>query len=802
MKQLANIFWVVIAISCSQTASANERAAVNIQGGELGNAIVQLGQQTGSSIGISDNRIMRIQVSAVRGRLSVSRAIQKLLKGKPARAVQISERSWRIIPDVQHHITAPRRSKSFNLGVLRKTPQTMPDHIPVEIVVTASKRETQLSKLPATVRILPGNIFTSGPDAASTIAILEKSPSVSSTHAGPGRNKLFIRGIADSGFAGPTQATVGQYFGEMRVNYNAPDPDLRLYDVNTVEILEGPQGTLYGAGSLGGIIRANPNRPNLGQNEAYTSYALSSTTNGTQNVDGHVVVNVPLVPDQVAIRLLGYGAREGGYIDDVGRGLNNINGVDIIGGRAAVSFAPRDDWRVDVLGVGQSVRGNDAQYAQRGLRGLSRRSPMAQMFSSDYWLMNVQLSGNIGDVRLLSSAGFVDHGLTENYDATRLRDTPTLFTQENDTSLFATEHRLSQDLARGGGWMLGTSFTRNISRLTRFIRPAEILVPSPGVENRQSEWALFGELTVGFGPIIHVTAGGRLSSAQLSGNAFDVAAQFDLSRLRQQAQRTETTFLPSVAIAATPSARLTTFLRYQQGFRPGGLAVDGASIRNFRNDRTATVETGFRFGDIERDRFASMGTVAFTEWTNIQADLTDGQGFPTTANIGNGYIVSVEGQISVRPTERLTLDGAFMLSHSRLNSPSAVTQSFLAASDKMSAENQLSVPNVASFSGRAALTYRHPIAESFLVFAGSSRYVGKSRLGVGPVLGAEQGGYFQTNIGLKWERFRSDFYLNISNLFNAVGNKYALGTPFALPDGDEYTPLRPRTVMIGFNSQF
>ncbi|WP_163278767.1 Plug domain-containing protein, partial [Enterobacter hormaechei] len=71
--------------------------------------------------------------------------------------------------------------------------------------------------------------------------------SLASTHLGPGRNKLFIRGIADSSFVGPTQATVGQYWGNSRITYSAPDPDLKLYDIGRVEVLEGPQGTLYGA---------------------------------------------------------------------------------------------------------------------------------------------------------------------------------------------------------------------------------------------------------------------------------------------------------------------------------------------------------------------------------------------------------------------------------------------------------------------------------------------------------------------------------------------------------------------------
>jgi len=801
MKHLANVLCIIAAVTVADSALAGNRTTVDIRAGDLGNAIVQLGQQTGSSIGISDQLLTRLPVRSLRGKLTVDQAIRKLLKGKPARVIRINERSWRIVSAALPSVAVRQRPKPTPFQPTSQTPQpAIEESGPVEIVVTASKREMPLEHMPATVSMLRGKIFTAGPDAGSTASILEKLPSVSSTHAGTGRNKLFIRGIADSGFTGPTQATVGQYFGEMRVNYNAPDPDLRLYDINTVEVLEGPQGTLYGAGSLGGIIRANPNRPNLSQTQGFASYALASTASGSESVDGHMVVNVPLVPDRIAVRLLGYGAREGGYVDDIGRGLKDVNGIDILGGRAAISIVPHDDWQIDLQGVGQSIRGDDAQYAQRGLPGLSRRSPAAQMFGSDYWLANFQVTGHIGDIRVMSSAGIVDHNLVENYDATKLRDTPTLFTQQNNVSLFSTEHRLTQDFIDGGGWMLGASYIRNISRLKRRLTPAGISFTSPGVENRLSEWAFFGEMTLEVTKNIHVTAGGRVSSAKLAGNAFDVPALFDLNSLRQQAQRSETTFLPSIAIVSTPLAGLTAFLRYQQGFRPGGLAIDGDSIRNFRNDRTSTVESGFRFGDVERDSFAAIGTVAYTDWDNIQADLTDGQGFPTTANIGDGYIVSVEGQLSVRPLERLTFDGAFIFSHSRLNSPSAVTRSFLAASVKHSTADMLSVPNVASFSGRAAVTYRQPfINDSSLVFVASSRYVGKSRLGIGPVLGTEQGGYFQTNMGIKWERSQSDFFLNISNLFNAIGNRYALGTPFALPDGDEYTPLRPRTVMIGFN---
>ena len=804
MKQATNILCIVAAFSFVQSAQASNQSPINTRAGQLGDAIVQLGQQTGSNIGISDQSLARLPVRGLRGRMSVDEAMRRLLNRTPARAVRLNSKSWRI---VAANIPPPFWSAKTALPEQKQHKPRPAAYIqvsePVEIVVTASKRDTPLKLIPANVSILSGDAFAAGLDAGGTAEILEKLPSVTSTHAGTGRNKLFIRGIADSGFTGPTQATVGQYFGEMRVNYNAPDPDLRLYDIASVEVMEGPQGTLYGAGSLGGIIRANPNLPDRSHTQAFASYSVASTVHGGESVDGHTIINVPLVPDKVAIRVLAYGAHEGGYIDDIGRNLKDVNGIDVVGGRAIISIVPHDDWRVDISGVGQAVRGDDAQYAQRGSPGMSRNSPMAQKYGSDYVMANIKVSGTIGDLRLISSVGVVNHDLIENYDATKLRQLPMLFRQENRISILSTETGLSRDVGDGNGWLIGASYIDSVSRLKRSLIPAAVAIPLPGVENSLSEWALFGEASFGVVPDVYLTVGGRASSAKLSGNAFDVPALFDVAKVEMDAGRTETIFLPAIAVAVTPYENLTTFVRYQQGFRPGGLAIDGPSIRHFRNDRTSTLESGFRLGDIGRDRIAVMGAVAFTDWRNIQADLTDGMGFPTTANIGDGHILSVEGQVFVRPTESLSFDAAFIFSHSRLDSPSPLAQAYLAVYAQQAAAIQLTVPNVARFGSRASVTYRHPVSNnSDLIIAAATRYVGKSRLGIGPVLGAEQGGYLNSSLVVKWQTERADFFVNISNVFNVEGNRYALGTPFALPDGDEYTPLRPRSVTIGFKLGF
>src|SRR5205085_621294 len=97
------------------------------------------------------------------------------------------------------------------------------------------------------------------------------------TNLGPGRNKLFVRGLSDGAASGHAQAMVGLYFDDMRLTYNAPDPDLRLVDIDRVELLRGPQGSLYGSGSLGGVLQVVSNRPNATARSGFVSARAETT---------------------------------------------------------------------------------------------------------------------------------------------------------------------------------------------------------------------------------------------------------------------------------------------------------------------------------------------------------------------------------------------------------------------------------------------------------------------------------------------------------------------------------------------
>ena len=296
---------------------------------------------------------------------TVDEALTRLLEKTTARAIRVTPTGWRIV--VRRQVQAVRRSRP---------PPPVPT--PADIVVTASKHVVLLSAYPASITMIEGPALTRFGGTPDTGALARLAPSVQSTHLGPGRDKLFLRGIADSSFNGSGAALVGLYVNDVRLTYNAPDPNLRLYDVDRVEILEGPQGTLYGAGSMAGLIRTTPRPPDTMARSGEVWLGGTAVAHGAAGDDAGGVVNVPLFGGAAALRVLGYLASDGGYIDDAGRGRTDVNRSDTLGGRAALRVPLEADWLIDIGAIVQDIRNRDSQYAERGLPPLTRSSIAAE----------------------------------------------------------------------------------------------------------------------------------------------------------------------------------------------------------------------------------------------------------------------------------------------------------------------------------------------------------------------------------------------------------------------------------------
>ena len=785
-------------------AHAQERAVdVNVPADRLDRSIRLLSRQSGTSIGFRDSRLAAQRVNAVRGRFTAAQALERILGGTRLAARRVAANTYLI------EYVAPSPVRSVARSAPRQPAAVPPDEtLAPDIVVTGTKRGVPLNVYPGGVQIIDGDSLSMADALRGTDAIGARVASVVSTHLGPGRNKLFIRGIADSSFVGPTQATVGQYWGNSRITYSAPDPSLRLYDIRSIEVLEGPQGTLYGAGSLGGVVRVVPRAPDLTTVGGTIWSGAQAVQHGQPGVDGGVILNLPIVEDRLAFRALAFGSIDGGYIDDTRRGLKDVNDVHTIGGRAALRFAPGDDWTLDLSGVGQRIEGADSQYAQRGGDGLSRASNIAQPYRNEYWLSDLVVRKQWGALELTSSLGYAHQYVSEQFEGAALADATApemepladaaaaTYGQTDRISMITAETRLARRGPDGSGWVIGLSVLHNKARANRRMSVGPFGVALTGVRNQVDEQTLYGETSVQAADRLTLTLGGRLTHSRLSGDSEDV---LELVALRvdpdANSARSETRLLPSAALAYRPTDQLTLFARYQQGFRPGGIAVRRDFVQRFKGDRISTTEAGARYSSSD---FSLSLNASWSRWTDIQADLIDGFGFPTTANVGDGRVLSVGLSSRWQPFRGLSFDASLYLNDSRVTSRDLTN--FPTA---LSTGDFERLPNVANATGRIGFAYATPLSAKLdLEVNGFARYVGKSTLGIGPILGQLQGDYLDTSLEFRIGTARRAVTLSLNNLLDARGNRFALGSPFLVRDRNQITPLQPRSVRLGFDVAF
>lgn len=758
----------------------------NVPPGRLGDVAAALGEQSGTTIAVTDPELATRRSLGVRGSFPLRTALNHALRSTGTEAIFYDRNTVRIVRKRKPPLKPVKRSPPA-------APVVEPDWTP-EIVVTASKQHIPIDTYPGSVKRVeldPG--WAARNAAGGTAAITKLLPSVGSTNLGSARNKLFIRGIADSSFNGQTQATVGQYLGDVRLNYNAPDPNLNLYDMKRIEVLVGPQGTLYGASSLGGIIRLVPNEPDTHALSATISTGISGTRFGGVGGDGAAMLNLPISDGRVAVRLVAFGTREAGYIDAPARKRRNINNTTSYGQRMA--WRVEDLWglTVDFGTATHNTSTQDGQYTVRSDPSLTRNNAIAQPFKNTYYLAYLTARRPIGGAEFVSTTSIVRHDLRTIFDATGPDGSasPARYEENNNIALISHEMRLSGG-RRNYPWVLGVSGIYNISALSRSLGPVEAPMRIAGVVNRQVEAAVFGQLSRPLFSRLTGTIGGRLTFARSVGNLLDSPVEKS-----KEPFRNELRFSPTLALNWHPSAKFSAFFHYQQGYRAGGLAVapSGSALesRKFATDDLIMGEFGIRLGQREQGRLSIRAAIFYADWNDIQADLIDRSGLPYTANIGSGRIYGLDGDIVWRPSRTLAITASAFLNNSDLYAPEP---EFMAAGDR-------TLPNVARTGARAVATWRREIA-SGITFTGeaSLRHVGTSRLGVGPLLDIPQGNYVVGDIGGQLGFGRFGVSLDLTNLGDVRGNSFAFGNPFGLAERNQMTPLRPRTIRLGLSARF
>jgi iron complex outermembrane receptor protein len=756
-------------------ATASPAAVVAIPATRLDAAILMLAQQSGADIITTETGLHAVQAGPLNGRMPVGKALERLLAGSGYRAIAIDAHSFRIT-------MMPRQA-----AVAQAPPPA--ESIDSEIFVTASKQQVPLLRFPGSILYVahdgartPAAQVPAMDQIARELSVLQK------TDLGEGRNKIFIRGVADSSFSGATQSTASIYFGEVQIGYSGAGPGLALHDVKSIEIMEGPQGTLYGAGAIGGIIRITPNPVDLERASGAMAAGITATLHGAPGFDVNGVINLPLASDRLGLRVVAYHQRDGGYIDDARRGLRNINNVDTSGGRVALRAESGNGWHLDLGVLMQRIYGQDSQYADTRVGPSARRSTLAQPWRNDINAGRIVISRDWDNgLRLVSATGLASSRSQDNFDAsaTAPASGPILYVDQRNNLLITQETRLTRSLPRGGSWLIGSVLLYDLDEQTRSLGPPQNAQDIVGVTNSTKSASLFSEATLPLGANLRVTTGARLTFARTDGIPSVERAGANFVR-----GRASTRIDPTIALSWQLAPRLAAFGRFQTGFRTGGLAVARGigKVADFRPDSILMGEAGLRRERRGETGLSFSAALSYTRWSDIQADLVDRRGQPFTANIGNANIYAIESSLEWVPIRGLTAHAVVLYTYNRVYG--AIAQSSLSADQRL--------PETPALAGNVDLAYRWTVADrSALHVEASAQYVGRSVLGIGNFLDISQGRYAVVRAGAGWTWHNIDTSLTIDNLTNQAGNRFAFGNPFAIATRTQTTPLQPMSVRLG-----
>lgn len=755
----------------ASTAHAREQTwRVDIAAGPIGGAIDRFSAATGISVGFKGD-MPRVMTRRVAGTMAPDTILAKLLEGTGLRAVRVGVALYRIE-------RAPRAPALRSIPTLQPAAPAPP---PTDIIVTAQKRRQLLGDVPLSVSVLTFDPMSRS-RTPTTRDISLDTEGLAMTNMGPGRNRQFIRGVADSPFNGLSQSTVAVQVDEARVTFNAPDPDLRLIDMERVEILKGPQGPLYGSGALGGIYHIVTRKPDLYSARGAMRLSVEAVQHGEPGTGAEGFLNLPLVEGTLAMRATGYRLVSGGWIDNDGASRGS-NSAETVGLRLAVQWRPALNWTVDAGFALQDINARDSQYVLVSDDTLARNVAIAEPTDNDFKLWHGTIQGDIGSLQLTSATSYVDHGFDYTLDASSAASAFGLtgtarFDDERKYTVFNQEIRLASKGARH--WLMGLSYlqatTRGQASVTGESTEPQVV---ERYDRRVIEYAAFGEGTVPIIDRLSVTLGARLFHTIAQDGTGDDGAI-------RPVRISKTIFSPSASLSLDLGGRGLLFLRYARAMRPGGLApADMAASRQFDADELSSVDLGLRRTS-QDGRFTVSASAYYTLWNEIQSDYLLANGLVSTRNAGRGRIIGSEVTTQWLPGSGFTLSVGGSAQSARLTR----------AADGLELDDRR-LPVAPVLAGRLAVEKNFKVNDNWIGQAVvQANYIGKARLSFDDDLDRDMGNYTMASANAEISRDAWTLGARMDNLLDIRGDSFAFGNPFSIRASRQYTPLRPRTIML------
>jgi iron complex outermembrane receptor protein len=610
-----------------------------------------------------------------------------------------------------------------------------------EIVVTAQKREQRLQDVPVPVTAIDTQALVQT-DQVSIKNFYTSVPGLDFSQGQWGEPRIFIRGIVSNPYANPTTGIlVDDVPYGLSVNQNGGGaPDIDPGDLARIEVLRGPQGTLYGSDSMGGLIKyvtIDPSTEALSGRLEVGGQKIQGGSDLGYDVRGSV--NVP-VTDTLAVRASAFTRTDPGYLDNVLTGRNDVNRNDVDGGRLAALWKPSDDLSVKVNALLQDARAQGAGFEQPELGDLKQSVlPPGGQYDRLTQAYSGIVNAKVGTVDLVSLTGYNIDSFKSYLDLSPLfgglnpiffpgaGGTGALYNIDQHTRKFSEELRASTQLGSHVDLLVGAFFTdeRNLTN-------ENLYAVNPSLQNvgtyfypffppfTYREAAIFADLTFHVTDQFDVQVGGRQSQIRESQPAFaDTGALASPPTAAVSSTQSPFTYLVTPEFRFTPDLML--YARIASGFRPGGFnpASLGVNLPSYQPDRTYNYELGLK-GDVLDHKVTLDASVYYIEWKGIQLLALN----PTTnisyyVNGSNAKSEGIELSVDIRPLTGLTISSWVTLSDAELTDS-------LPAGGGVYGNTGDPLPYSARFSGNLSVEQRFPLSSKFDgVVAASARYVGE-----------------------------------------------------------------------------
>jgi outer membrane receptor protein involved in Fe transport len=725
------------------------------------------------------------------------------------------------------------------------------------VIVTAAKRKETQQEVAGSVGVVLGKDLQKM-GAQDMEAYLKLVPGVSLNKGDQGEDAPTIRGIATSAFQENVQATTGIYIDDIPFTdafLSAGVVDFNPYDLQRVEVLKGPQGTLYGSSSLAGAIRYVLNKPELDRWEAQLGFSGTRLAhNGSVAWMQAGEVNIP-VGKTNAIRLVGLAQKYPGYIDDnsPGRGLENVNSAHQAQGRVAWLWKPASQLGFEATYIRQESRQADTGFADQRQRLERSDTPTASPSNTAFNLANLVGRYDFGWASLSSSSSFIGKELHTDNDIVRalkstlgatlgqdLRGHETIHSKEHG---FGQEVRLTstEDDAASWKWLVGAWYLRSgldydqvvplptldtgsglppvdLATLTgplyglplvgpilaSGLPPQDLNLNTAISDSVGKEYAVFGNLSYKFWHHLELTVGGRLFRTTLDNtdnvNGILLIQSIGAPSGSVNYSLKSSGFNPKVSLRYEFDRYNSVYALVSKGFQFGGVQLlpppknDPTIPGTYQSSTLWNYELGAKT-EWFKHKLGIDAAVFEERWKNLQLEeLTDGGLFPYNTNVGRAHTDGAELSLRTHPIWPLTFSTGVAYMRAVTDVPFNSVYGVVPKGARL--------PTVPRFQISSVVSYDQPFDGWLAGAALTHTFTGHS---FNDLWGTTQLGDYATldgRIHLRRldERFEPDLSLGVNNILNAKGVAGAVSAP-TVTYQDIYF-IRPRAVVLSLSMNF